>query len=688
VSQRLLALVLALALLPSLAQARQVTPPAPPITETGPAPVATPAAEERYADPSGRFTVPVPTGWRAETVDGVVVLTDPTGEITASFVAVDETDPEAAIAEGWQRVDPAFAAEPIDRLEPPPSPGYDRALLLTYDDGTTSGRVVQAAVQVTGETAYVFLFEGSLAAASRRAAQVSIIASGLDVASVENADLSGSRPRAVAPELLAEFEAYVVDTMHRLEVPGAAIAIVQDGRIVYRAGFGVRELGSDEPVTPETLMMIGSTTKSMTTLMMATLVDDRRMEWDTRVVDLLPSFAVADPAITERLTVRDLVCACTGVPRRDLEIIFNGSELSAEAVVASLQGFEFFTSIGEAFQYSNQMVAAGGYVAAIAAGGAPGDLFAGYVRAMEERVFTPIGMSTSTFSFERVEASPNHALPHGLTLEGRPAPIPLAAEEWVLPIAPAGALWSNVDDLARYVVTELGRGVGPDGQRVVSAENLETTWAPQVPITTDVSYGLGWIVETWKGLRVLSHGGNTLGFTSELAFLPESDLGIVVLTNGQATNLFNQAVRSRLLELAFDQPAEFEETVAFAVTETERAREEMAASVGPAVDSEQATPFLGAYANPVLGPLSLEMDGDRLVVDAGEFRTELRPAISPRARPGGYVTIDPPVAGFSVFLRRDGPTPELVVIDPASTDEYVFRPPESPAATPVATPTG
>jgi CubicO group peptidase (beta-lactamase class C family) len=386
--------------------------------------------------------------------------------------------------------------------------------------------------------------------------------------------------------------------------------------------------------------------------------------------------------------VRDLVCACTGVPRRDLEIIFNGSELSAEAVVASLQGFEFFTPIGEAFQYSNQMVSAGGYVAAIAAGAASGDLFAGYVEAMEERVFTPIGMANTTFSFERVQANPNHALPHGLSLDGGSVPIPLAAEEWVLPVAPAAALWSNVDDLARYVVTELGRGVGPDGRRVVSAENLETTWAPQVPVSTDVSYGLGWVVERWKGLRVLSHGGNTLGFTSELAFLPESDLGVVVLTNGQVTNLFNQAVRSRLLELAFEQPTEFEETVAFAVAETERVREAMAAFVGPTVDSEQAAPFLGSYANPVLGPLSLEMDGGRLVIDAGEFRTQLLPAIGPRARPGGYLTIDPPVAGFSVILRRDDGTPELVIIDPASTDEYVFSPSASPAATPVATPAG
>src|SRR5690606_22596971 len=121
-------------------------------------------------------------------------------------------------------------------------------------------------------------------------------------------------------------------------------------------------------ITPDTHMMIGSTGKTMTALLVAGLVDDGVIDWDTPVIEVLPRFAVADEELSRTITFRNLLCACTGVPRRDLELAFNYDELSAEAVVESLRSFEFFTAFGEAFQYSNQLVATAGYAAAAAAG--------------------------------------------------------------------------------------------------------------------------------------------------------------------------------------------------------------------------------------------------------------------------------------------------------------------------------
>src|SRR5690606_1005262 len=152
--------------------------------------------------------------------------------------------------------------------------------------------------------------------------QITIVDSGFAITALEVTDLSGVAPLPLSAELIAELEAYIVETMAKLGVPGAAVAIVRDGEIVYANGFGVRELGKDDPVTPETLMMIGSTTKSMTTMLMGTLVDEGLMDWDTPAVEILPSFAVADPEITQRITMRNMVCACTGVPRRDAELLF------------------------------------------------------------------------------------------------------------------------------------------------------------------------------------------------------------------------------------------------------------------------------------------------------------------------------------------------------------------------------
>ena len=139
------------------------------------------------------------------------------------------------------------------------------------------------------------------------------------------ADLTGVAPLPLTGERLAAFEAYVAEILAAAEVPGAAVAVVQGGQVTYAQGFGVKELGTDAPVTPDTLMQVGSTQKSMTSLLAASLVDAGRLRWDTRLVDLLPGFATGDPALTERLTVADAFCACSGLPRRDLELVFNSA---------------------------------------------------------------------------------------------------------------------------------------------------------------------------------------------------------------------------------------------------------------------------------------------------------------------------------------------------------------------------
>jgi CubicO group peptidase (beta-lactamase class C family) len=157
-------------------------------------------------------------------------------------------------------------------------------------------------------------------------------------------------PLPFTAERQAELAAYAEAMLAKTGVPGAAIAVVQDGQVVYQAGFGVRELGGTAPVTPETLMMIGSVTKSMTALMAATVVDDGLLSWESPVVALLPEFAVADPDLTQRLTVRDAFCACTGLPARDAEFVFASDELTPESMIASVARFTLTSDPGEEFQ--------------------------------------------------------------------------------------------------------------------------------------------------------------------------------------------------------------------------------------------------------------------------------------------------------------------------------------------------
>lgn len=634
------------------------------------APEAAPPGQTLYEDPSGRFTVPVPASWRVESAAGFVVLRDPEDAIKVYVVVVPGESAEEAIAAAWAVAEPSFSLAPAGATELPSVPGIDETISVSYDAGDQ--RIVETIGQRVDDQVYVLLFDASMDAVVRRSPQLQIIQTGFTIAGTEQADLANVRPATLTPELLGELEDYISEALEQAHIPGAAVAIVQDGQVAYLKGFGVRELGKDDPVTPDTLMMIGSATKSMTTMMMATLVDEQLMQWDTPAVDVLPTFAVSDPGLTRKITMGNLVCACTGVPRRDLEFLFNASSLTAEDIVASLRSLQFFTGFGEAFQYSNQMVATGGYLAGLAGSGRAGDLYGGYLEQMQQRVLDPIGMSHTTFAFEEVAASPDHATPHGLNATYEYSPLPLSVEQVVIPVAPAGGLWSTARDMARYLITELNEGVNPDGDRVLSAESLRTTWDPQVAVSADTSYGLGWYVDEYKGLQLLHHQGNTAGFTTELAFLPQSDLGIVVLANARASNHFNQAVRFRLFELAFGLPTEHDAQFRFALESMAQMAQDMNAELQPGVDAEQVAPFLGSFTNQALGDITLSMAGDRLVLDAGEFAFELRPRVDETGATD-YVADGPPLAGRSFELRPgSGPGAEPTVVLLWLPDDYTF----------------
>lgn len=644
------------------------------------------AADGRYRDPDGRFSVPVPTNWTVDERDGVVTLVDPDEDLRIVLLVVTALDAKSGIEAGWNLVDPSFDTEapPVGEQDVPSGPGIDETYVITYDGGEQSGQLAQGLGQRIGDQVYLLLITGSLDAAIKRNSQVQVIATGYVIEGVELVDLSKVKAKTLSGDVLDEFVAYVEELRVNLEIPGASVAVVQDGRVVYTGGFGVKELGGEEPVTAETLMMIGSTTKSMTTMMMGSEVDDGLMTWDQPVVEVLPEFAVADPELSETITMRNLVCACTGVPRRDLEFIFNANELSAEDVIASLQEFEFFTGFGEAFQYSNQMVATGGYAAAAAAGGDWGDLAAAYDDEIRERVLDPIGMTETTFSFNEVIENGDYATPHGANLTPAYEPIPLSLEETLIPIAPAGLAWSNVTDMAKYLQTQLALGIAPDGTRVISEENLLETWEPQVAVDATTGYGLGWFVGEYKGLREVSHGGNTFGFTSDLAFLPDEGIGIVVLANGQGTNLFNEGVRIRLWELLFGQPMEHDAEIERAVKDASGTVEEIIAGLD-AVPARVAAEVEGTYTSETLGQVEVRVEAGELVLDAGEFTTKLVIASNATtADSATLVAFEAPFAGTPLVFRGMQVGERTIEID-LGTDQYVFDYRDD-GATPVASP--
>jgi CubicO group peptidase (beta-lactamase class C family) len=284
----------------------------------------------------------------------------------------------------------------------------------------------------------------------------------------------------------------------------------------------------------------------MNSMLMAILVDEGVLDWDQPVPQIWPEFEVADPAVTPGIRVRDLLNMASGVPRADLA--WSGAGLTAEQVIESLAGLPLTAPPGQRFQYSNQMVATGGYLGALAAGGVYGELDRAYANLLETKIFEPIGMSTASLSVEAAQANPNHAVPHDFTLFGEILPTYYHAETGV---APAGAVNANVLDLARFLMTQLNRGVSPDGARIVSEQNLIETWQPEILAYQDTSYALGWFVEDYQGVEFIWHDGDVLGFKSLFVFIPEANVGLVLLTNRTISYGFSSSVRYRLIESVY-----------------------------------------------------------------------------------------------------------------------------------------
>jgi CubicO group peptidase (beta-lactamase class C family) len=423
---------------------------------------------------------------------------------------------------------------------------------------------------------------------------------------------------------LTELETYIVQSMELAKIPGMSIAVIQNGNVVYIKGFGVRNLGEHEAVTPDTLMMIGSSTKPLTTMMMATVVDNGLMKWDTPVTSILPSFAVASTDLTRQLEVQHLVCACSGMPGEDSALFLSKMD-TAEDLFRSMRKIAPVSGLGEKFNYSNQMVAAGGYIASVAAGGPKDDLTAGYITAMQQRIFDPIGMAATTFSVQQVQASNNYALPHGLNLERNYQPLDISAEKFVSSIMPAGGAWSTAHDMSRLLITLLNQGISPDGSRVVSVENLSKTWEPKVDIEKgSVSYGLGWILENYHGMRMIHHSGNSMGFSAELAFLPTNRLGVVILTNAESAGDFISAIRSRLFEITFGYPYQYDAIFTRSLVASQNGIANFAKSLLPGIDVQVISPYLGNFTNEKLGEINLHMEDSRLILSTSGLASELR----------------------------------------------------------------
>ena len=494
--------------------------------------------------------ITLPRGWSIANAVSALTLMGPERDLQIAFVAMANTgDTPAIVAAAWHLLDPLFDLPIAQQIETPATHGWDSCSQIVYRPPSAESRIAFAIVRTLGARAYVNLISGTLAGFTRREAQIEELRDAWRPEGLVATSLADRSPVRWGQAQNEELGAFLRDAMHKLQVPGLSIAIVQAGEVAYAEGFGVCSVAGKQAVATDTRFMIGSTTKPLTTLMMARLIEQDYFSWSTPITKILPDFALADTEMTERLQMRHTVAACTGMPRRDIDLMFKFNDVTAEQRLGEMSTMKPTTGFGEIFQYSNYLVAAGGYAAARSFV-RDGSLDSAYAQAMQQWVFDPLQMGNTTL--RKTQDGENFAAPHAIDFDGNTALIDPNMEKFADAVAPAGAIWSTALDMARYLQLELNGGFAADGASLLSADALQERWRGGIKIDGNTSYGLGLICADEQGLEVIGHGGGTSGFSSDMYFLPAREIGVVVLTNLRGAHVLLAAVRQKIIEILFD----------------------------------------------------------------------------------------------------------------------------------------
>jgi CubicO group peptidase (beta-lactamase class C family) len=633
--------------------------------ETKSAPELVTADTPRVTPGGAKFTVPA--GWSIATGKDLVVVTPPETDTHIAIFDSQAADASAAVTAAWAAYKPG-ATRPVKLVTPRPArEGWDERQTFDYETSPNERAVVVAFALRAGKAWTVFILDGTEPTVEKRNSPIGLMFESLRPKSYQRESFAGRKPQPLDAAHIAQLKAFVETSMQELGIPGASIALIDGGKIVFEGGFGVRELGRPERVDENTVFMAASNTKGMTTLLLAELVDEKKLKWDEPVIDVYPRFKLGDAETTKKVLVKNLICACTGLPRQDMEWLFEFKNATPESTLALLGTMQPTSKFGEVFQYSNLMAAAAGYIGAHLV--YPNkELGAAYDEAMQKKIFDPLGMNSTTFDYARALAG-NHASPHGDDVDDKPHVASMAINYSIIPARPAGGVWTSSHDLIRYVQDELTLGKLPDGKQLVSPENLLMRRAPQVMLGEDSSYGMGLIVDHKYGIPVVSHGGSMPGFKSDLYFLPDSGIGAVLLTNSDDGGRLTGPFGRRLLEVVFDGKPEAAGDVAARAAnykaELAKERERLVVPAAPALVAALAK----RYSSKELGQLDVLTEGGVTTFDLGEWKS----TVASRKNDDGtisFVTIDPSRDGFEFVVGERGGKRVLVIRD--GQHEYVF----------------
>ncbi|HEY0428837.1 MAG TPA: serine hydrolase [Pyrinomonadaceae bacterium] len=475
---------------------------------------------------------------------------------------------------------------------------------------------------------------------------------------------------------LAEIDAYAEKVRVDWNVPGFAIAIVKDDKVIFAKGYGVRELGKPDKVDENTLFAIASNTKAFTTASLSILIDEKKLSWDDKVTKYLPEFQMYDPYVTREMTIRDLVSHRSGLGTFSGDLLWYETTYSTDEVLRRVRYLKPASSFRSQYGYQNLMLTAAGKVVEKVSGMS----WAQFVR---ERILTPLRMTRTTTSVK--DLKDNYASPHNES-GGALRPLPY---DNVDTVAPAAGLNSSVAELANWIRTQLGRGTF-EGKQIFSSDRSGEMWSLVTPLRVSASpaptattrlfagVGMGWFVQDYRGRKMVSHTGGLDGMISQTTLLPEENLGMVVLTNSESS--VNSTMSNKIMDVFLevtpkrDWSAERLENAKKAkAQQAEEDKKIVAARVPNTTPSVALASYAGTYGGELYGDATVTEENGKLVLrllPAPNFVADLehwhydtflikwRPSVAYNF-PRGFVTFSLDKTGKPAEFKIDQPNSDF-----------------------------
>lgn len=428
-----------------------------------------------------------------------------------------------------------------------------------------------------------------------------------------------------------DFDARVETLRQQVGVPGMAISIVENGKVILAKGYGVKKLGSADPIDADTIFPTGSTGKAFTVADLAILVAQGKIGWDDKVIDHLPGFEMYDPWVTREITIRDLLVHRSGLGLGAGDLLFvPRSNLSRAEVVKRLRYIKPATSFRYGFAYDNVLyIAAGQLIEEVS--GRSWEAFTA------EQIFKPAGMLHSTSDDEMRFKMPNRAQPHA-RVNG---PLRGLGDQQLLDerddlarnAAPAGGIAISANDMARWLLIQLAHGKLPENDKRLFSENAhEQMWTPLVfqqddPLPPEFdpikpmfnTYALGWEIRDYRGAKLVWHGGAVLGFKAAVVLLPEKNVGFSIEINSEDSGIVAGLIYE-LLDHYLGLPKSNwpEKLIVYVRNQLDEglkkyhAVAEKPAEVGPSLPIER---YKGMYGDPWYGRIEVDQANGKLTID-------------------------------------------------------------------------